>query len=731
MRYALSLGWIAIGLLLVAAPTSLPAQTDAQQLADSVTIQRDEWGVPHIYGPTDASTSFGLAYAQAEDFFWQIEDTYLQALGRYAEVVGPSGLASDVQMRLFEVPSRSKADYDGMEPDLKALAEAYTAGLNFFLKNHPEVKPRLLTHFEPWYVVAFDRFTMLSFMYSKAHAPKPFPAELEDRQTGVIGSNEWAIGPSKTQSKQAMLFVNPHQPWYGYGQFYEAHVASDQGLNFTGSCFFGSPVVTMGHNEHLGWAHTVNEPDIADVWVETFDDPAHPLNYWYGDGYRTAVKWKDTILVRRGKELKPQRYEFVKTHHGPVVSHKDPAHAFTVRVARIFDGTRLRQALRMTKSKNFAEWKAAMSLCNLPMFNTAYADRDGNIFYVYNGAVPVRNPHFDWTKPVDGTDPRTEWKGYHAFDELPQVQNPACGYVQNCNSSPFTTVDDGSPAVGDFPSYMVEDKNNDRRRAKVSRMLLRNAHDVTFEQWQKMAFDTTLYWPTVELPFYRQALESLKKSDPNLAAQAEPYLQHLLDWDCHVTRDSTQATLCSEWYAEMYNGTYPAEDLKPEYIDNVPARFAALVRTAEKFKKLYGDWKVPWGKVTRMQRVPNAPSIEAAAQMFRDQQPSLPLVGAPGPMGIAFTLYYTPAIPLRKERFGLVGSSFMGVYEFGPRVKAMTLLQFGESGDPKSPHYFDQAKLYSETRFKPAWYYKDEVDAHTVSKYHPGEVVKAQQASNK
>jgi penicillin amidase len=585
MTRALRISPLFLALLLTPATTRLLADpaVDARSLATSVTIQRDEWGVPHIYGPTDASTAFGLAYAQAEDYFWQIEDTYLQALGRYAEVVGPSGLGSDVLIRMYELPARSKADFEQFDPDLKAIGAAYTAGLNYFLEKHPQVKPRLIKHFEPWHVVAFDRFTLLSFMYSKSHAQKPVPAEYEERIAKTIGSNEWAIGPSKTKSKKAMLFINPHQPWYGYGQFYEAHVESGEGLHFSGSCFFGSPVLTMGHNEYLGWAHTVNEPDIADVYRETFDDPQHPLNYRYGDGYKTAVEWKDTILVaKRGEKPVEHHYTFRKTHHGPVVNKEDATHALTVKIARIFDAVRIRQALAMSKAKNFAEWKAGISMLNLPMFNTAYADADGTIFYVYNASIPIRDPRYDWVRPVDGSDPRTEWKGIHPFDDLPQMLNPTDGYVQNCNSTPFLTADDGNPAASDFPQYMVEDKYRDRRRSQISRKLLREAHDVTFESWQRLAFDTTLYWPTVELPRYKQALTRLEKTHPELAAEVKPYLEHLCDWDCRVTKDSTQATLCAEWYAELYGDRYPAEDLKPQYVEDVSKRFEALVGAAKK-----------------------------------------------------------------------------------------------------------------------------------------------------
>lgn len=703
------------------AEPAVTAAAEAAAFASQITIHRDEWGVAHIDGPTDASTSFGLAYVQAEDYFWQVEDSFIQAIGRYAELVGEQGLRSDVLVHLFEVPARSQNDYEELDPDLKAICDAYAAGLNFYLEKHPNVQPRLIERFEPWHVLAFERFIFLSFMYSKAHAPRPKPDKLADEVAAVTGSNQWAVGPSKTKNGTAMLFINPHQPWYGYGQFYEAHVRSGEGLNFAGSCFFGSPILTMGHNEHLGWAHTVNQPDVADTYRVTFDDPDNRLAYRYGDGHRTATEWDETIGVRSENGVQQVHFTFRKTHHGPVVAMQDDQHGLSVRIARLLGTSRLRQGLGMAKARNLQEWRAALSLGLLPMFNTMYADRGGNIYYVYNGAVPVRDTAFDWTRPVDGSDPRTEWKGFHPLDELPQILNPSTGYLQNCNTSPFTTSDDDNPFVGDFPHYMVEDKFDHKRRAMISRKLLREAENVTFEDWQRLVFDTTIYWPLHELPRYARALDRLKDSHPELASAAEPYLRHLLDWDCRVSLDSTQATLCAQWYEELYGSDYPAKKLKPEYVREPSKRFDALVKAAETLKALHGDWKVAWGSVYRTQRVPKVPNYYVAAEMFREDRPSFPLVGAPGPLGIAFTLYYTPSTPQRKQRFGVVGASFVGVYEFGDRIKAATLLQYGTSGDPKSPHFADQAKLMSERQFKPAWFYWDDVETHTVRRYHPGE----------
>lgn len=694
--------------------------SDAER-AQRATIHRDKWGVAHVDGPTDADVVFALAYAQAEDYFWQIEDTYAQALGRYAELVGESGLSSDFTNHAFEIATRSRQDFPQLDPQLRAIATAYAAGINYFLAKHPQLKPRLLTHWEPWHVMAYERHVMLERLYGKAHAPRPKPEPLAAELEAATGSNAWAIGPSKTRDGTTMLFVNPHQPWFGSGQFWEVHVRSGEGWNFSGSTFFGGPFPTMGHNEHLGWAHTVNEPDTTDVYRLTFDNSSRPLDYRYGDGYRTATEWEDTVLVRTGSGVESRKFRFRKSHYGPIVAQEDPQHALAVRIAKLFDGSRMRQALRMTKAQNLDQWLSAMRAIDLQMFNTIYADDAGSIGYIYNGAVPERDTSFDWTKPVDGSDPKTEWQGIHDLDELPQVFNPADGYVQNCNSTPFTTNDDASPFLQDFPAYLAEDRFDDKRRAKVSRLLLRQASQVTFEAWQKLCFDTTLFWPLAELPQLARSLPELERKDAELAKKVLPYFEHLRTWNGQGGADSTQATLCCQWYEELYGRGYPVETLRERYRDDPLKKFAALVTAAEKLQADFGDWRVPWGKIYRMQRQPNV--ANALQAPFTDAEPSVPCLGVPGPLGVAFTVYFTPTTKERKLRYATTGGSFIGAYEFGKQVKAVTLLQFGTSGDPKSPHYFDQAQLYSQQKFKPAWFAWDEVLANTERSYRPGEEV--------
>ena len=693
-------------------------------MAQSVTIRRDAYGVPHIEGPTDASVVFGFAYAQAEDYFWQIEDTYLLCLGRYAEAHGPSGLNSDLLSRAFEIVPRSRADFPGLEPSLRSLCQAYTDGLNFFLETHPHFAPRLIKRFEPWYVLAFGRHLTLELTFRYTRLTDSYMPRVNPSIDAAVGSNAWALAPSRTRSGHAMLFANPHQPWFGFGQFYEVHLQSGEGWNFSGATFFGSPMPSLGHNEDAGWTFTVNEPDIADVWRETFDDPQQPLNYRYGDGYRTAVEWQETIPVKSAHGMQDRVCTFRKTHHGPVVAKPDDQHRLTVRIAKLYESLLLRQTALLVRARTLADFQRAMATQNFPIMNAIYADRQGNIHYLYNGSIPRRDPQFDWSQPVDGSDPRTEWQGYHEYHELPQVTNPPAGFVQNCNSTPFTTSDDGNPREDDFPAYMIEDRKDDKRRAKISRQLLREMHDQTFEGLQAAAFDTTLYWAKTELPEYERAWRELEKTDPDLARQVAPYLTHLLNWDFRCELDSTQATLCVVWYEELYGAGYPGESLLPRFENDVSLRFQALILAAARLSAMYGDWKVPWGEIHRIQRHANVADLINVP--FDDDQVSLPCAGCHGPLGVIFTQYYTPTVNIPflkspKKKYGVIGYTFLGVYEFGERVRGATLLQFGASGDPSSEHYFDQARLLSERRLKPELFYPQDVLANTVRTYHPGD----------
>jgi acyl-homoserine-lactone acylase len=723
----------------LAMQSSFTARTEAQtkdleKIAKSVTIYRDTWGVPHIYGPTDYSVMFGFVYTQAEDNFWQIEDSYIQALGRASEVYGQKSLAADITNRALEIGSTSQADYAKLSGSMKEICQATADGLNYFLEKNPQVKPRLITRFEPWHLLAFGRFAQYQlFIYKRnglkdAETLAAIPEVKANGTTGylhiptndrveagmgddVIGSNMWALSPSKSASGHAMLFINPHQPFFGPGQWIEGHLHSDSGWNLSGATFPGSPFPSLGHNEYLGWSHTVNEPDITDLWEEKFDDPKNPLNYKYGNGYRTATAWTDTIKIKTDKGVETKSFTFRKTHHGPIVAIRD-GKPLAIRMAKFEDYSVLEQRYQMGKARNFKEFKAAMSRLAMPMFNTMYADRDGNIWYLYNGAVPKRDTKYDWTKPVDGSDPGTEWKGYHSIKELPQVFNPAAGWTQNCNATPFLATAEGSkdnPALQGFPGYMISEKDNGRSR--ISRRVLSERAKFTFDDLAKAAFDTRCIEAETLIPKVAAEWEKLKASDPAKAEKTAEAIQLLKAWNGVSSFDSEAMPLFALW-----SYTRSLQQAQSMVKDNPYPELAILEYSMGEIAKAWGTWKVKWGEFARIERVHTSGELEP----FSDEKYSLPVAGGPGTAGIVFNFYPTPAKG-QKRRYGVAGHSYVSVVEFGQQPRALSLLQFGQTADPNSKHYFDQAELYSKMQFKPGWFTLEEIKANLESSYHPGE----------
>lgn len=669
--------------------------------AKQVTIHRDQYGVPHVYGPTDASCVFGYIYAQAEDNFWQIEDNYIRGLGRASELYGEKTLAEDLLVQALEIPRLSQAEYQRLSPRSKEMLDALAAGLNYFLATNPKAKPRLIQKFEPWHTLAFSRYALYVNFLSKQTGVGP----TEIINVATQGSNMWAAAPSKSASKKALLFINPHQPFFGPGQWYEGHVKSGEGWNLSGANFFGSGFPTIGHNEHLGWSHTVNRPDVYDVYEETFDHPSDPLQYRYGKEYRKAVEWRVTLKVNGADKS----YTLRKTHHGPIVGEKN-GKKLALKFARLEEGGQMEEWYEMGKARNLGEFKKAMERTAIPLFNTMYADRDGNIFYVYNGSVPRRAQKFDWSKPVDGADPETEWAGYHPLNELPQVENPKSGFVQNCNSSPFTTTVFDNPDPAKFPKYMAPE--NDNARARISRRILWNRPQFSFDDWAKAAFDTTIIQAETDIPRIATAWEELRKKDAARAARLIEPLTELREWDHVSTTASVPMTLYTLWYLRTHRTPLsPVANPREDAAE-------ALEAVVKELEKNHGTWRVAWGEINRLQRAQSG-----GEEPFRDDRSSVAVAGAPGDLGVVFNFYARPEKD-QKRRYGVAGHSFVSVVEFGEKVQARSILVFGQNSDPASKNYFDQSELYAKQQFKPAWFWDAEVKKNAVSSYSPSQRAK-------
>lgn len=507
----------------------------------------------------------------------------------------------------------------------------------------------------------------------------------------------WAAGPSKSASGHALLFINPHVGFFGGGQRYEAHLQSEEGIDVYGFAILGTPYIRTGFNQWLGWSHTNNYADTVDGYLESFDDPKRPLAYRYGAGYRTAIEWTDEVRVKTAAGIESRAYRFRKTHHGPIIGLQN-GKAVAARASRMEEGGELVQRFAMNRARSFAAFKLALSQRALTGSNTLYADAAGNIFYVHGNAVPKRDPKFDWSKAVAGDDPATEWKGYHAFAELPQRLNPPAGFLQNCNSTPFQMTAFGNPRKEDFPAYLAPEEQTPR--AKSSLRILTGQEKFTYEEWTKAATDTTVNEAPPIVQRMLAAWFALRETEGPRAEQLAPAIRELANWNFVATIESIPTTLF----------VLTHEKLKSK--DDDPLK--KLEETMRDLEKEFGTWRVAWGEINRLQRVHTS-----GDEPFSDARPSFPVAGGPGPAGVVFT-YSARAEKGQKRRYGTAGNSFVAVVEFGKKLRAQSILVLGQSPDPKSPHHLDQAELYAAGKFKPVRMTLAEINAHLERSYHPG-----------
>ncbi|MBM3852442.1 MAG: acylase, partial [Verrucomicrobia bacterium] len=431
---------------------SLAAQSDDatrwQQQARHVTIIRDDWGIAHVYGRTDADAVFGFLYAQAEDDFPRIELNYINALGRLAEVEGEAEITRDLRMKLFIDPVDLQAKYAASPPWLRQLMDAFADGLNFYLHTHRAVRPRLLTRFEPWMALAFTEGSIGGDIESislkelgQFYANRPASGDGSRRAPVVTpvleprGSNGFAIAPKNTAAGHALLLINPHTSFYFRP---EVHIVSGEGLNAYGAVTWGQFFVYQGFNDRAGWMHTSGGGDAIDEFAETIIERNGNLFYRHGRAERPLVRRDIAIPYRQGDSLRTRTFTTYATHHGPIVRS---AGGKWISVQLMQEPIKaLTQSYLRTKARSHAEFRRTMELRTNSSNNTVYADADGNIAYYHGNFIPRRDSRFDWTKSVDGSDPATDWRGLHSLEETITLFNPPSGWIQNTNNWPFSAA---------------------------------------------------------------------------------------------------------------------------------------------------------------------------------------------------------------------------------------------------------------------------------------------------
>ena len=698
------------------------ARLDAR--AANVTIIRDDFGVPHIYAKTDADAVFGMLYAQSEDDFNRVEQNYIWATGRLAEVEGEEALYSDLRARLYMTVAEAQAAYDESPQWLKDLCDAFADGINYYLHTHPDVQPRLLAKFEPWMPMFFSEGSIggdiesvdvegIKMLYGGESPVETLRSSVvEDGQLREPrGSNGFAISGDHTASGSAMLLINPHTSFFFRG---EIHVVSEEGLNAYGAVTWGQFFIYQGFNEDTGWMHTSTRLDFMDDFVEDVYEEDGNLFYRYGDESRPVEVSEVTLKYKDGAGMSERTFPMYHTHHGPITHLEDGKWTAT---ALNWDPIRaLQQSFIRTKLENHAQFWDMMDMRTNSSNNTVYADSSGNIAYYHGNFVPRRDPTFDYSQPVDGSNPATDWQGLHDVEEIVTIVNPDNGWIQNTNSTPFTAAAEFSPKPDDYPFYMAPDAENFRGLHAVR--VLTGVSDLTLDGLLDIAYDT--YLPGFEnlIPGLIEAYEESGEANKDLA---DP-INVLRDWDFRVSADSVAMTL-----AHFYGSQYNEDGERPEgatFLERVnyfgegsphSERLKIFADTIEMLEEDFGQWDTPWGDVNRYQRINGD-----IKQPFNDGEPSLPIGMASGNWG-ALASYGASRYFDTKKLYGTSGNSFVAVVEFGDRVKAKSMLAGGQSGDPSSPHFDDQAQRYADRLFKDVAYYREDVEARATRTYHPGD----------
>jgi acyl-homoserine lactone acylase PvdQ len=709
-----------------------PAEVNRwQKQAQQVTIIRDNWGIPHVYGKTDADAVFGLLYAQCEDDFKRVELNYIEKLGRMAEVKGEAELYNDLLIRMIIDSADAVKDYNNSPVWLKKLCNAFADGINYYLYKNPDTKPALLTRFKPWYPLLWTDGSIgaistadisvneLKNFYSGE--PSVSMIKKEETEEVLTGSNGFAFSPKITESGNSILYINPHVTFYFRP---EVHMVSEEGLNAYGAVTWGQFFIYQGFNEHCGWMHTSSAVDAADTYIEKISKKDIGWQYEYDGKQKPVLQKRISIAAKKGNGFETTNFNALFTHHGPIMAKRDGKWLSVRADNRIMNG--LIQCWQRTKAKGLEDFKKTLDLKGNISNNTVYADAQGNIAYWHGNRIPARDTKYDWSKAVDGSIAATEWKGYHNINETVLSINPANGWLQNCNSTPFTVAGNNSPKKDNYPAYMAPDGENFRGINAVKVLSEVTKYDI--DKVIKAGYDTRLSAFEVLVPALVKSFEKNVIYPDSLYALLIGPVTVLKHWDYRCSEKSIATTLAIEWGQRLLPLIQASADQDEfEFTDQVTKAkyFAAkakpedllltLLATINDLQKRFGRWQVGWGQLNRFQRISS--DID---NKFDDSKPSIPVPFASSAWGM-LPSYTSRPYPGTQKRYGVNGNSFVCAVEFGKRIKAKSLLAGGNSGDENSPHFFDQGEMYSKGIFKDVLFYKEDVLKKAERKYHPGE----------
>ncbi len=720
MRYRhLILVLAAAGAALAFRPAKNPDAGRWEREAQEVTITRDDWGIAHVHAKTDAGAVFGMEYAQAEDDFNRVETNYINGMGRLAEAEGEPAIWRDLRMKMFVDPAELKKEYGASPAWLRNLMDAFADGLNYYLYKHPEVTPRVIAHFEPWMALGFTEGSIgtdieqiklgpIQEFYGKVRQAAA-PAAAYPPEPG--GSNGIAVGPSSTTAHHALLLINPHTSFFFRS---ELQMSSDEGLNAYGAVTWGQFFVYQGFNDRIGWMHTTSWADQMDYYLETVSKRDGRYFYKYGSEERPVIASRITIPYKTASGMEQRTFTVYRTQHGPVVGESNGE---WMTVSLMQEPVKaLTESYTRTKARDYKSFLATVEMQTNSSNNTVYADADGDIAYFQATFIPRRDPHFDWTKPVDGSNPATEWHGLLSMKEIPHIFNPASGWIYNSNDAPWTAAGPSSPKREDYPPYV--EKGGENPRSLHAIRLLSNKKDFTLDSLVTAAFDSYLPWFAKPIPALVRAWDGLPGSNP-LKAQTAEQIAVLRKWDFRWAADSVPTSLAIFWGEEVrqHAGHHGPGVMESDLVAALPPEqlVQALAAASARLQSDFGSWRTPWGEINRFQRLTGD-----IVQHFSDAAPSIPVPFTSSNWG-SLAAFGARPYPGTKKWYGTSGNSFVAVVEFGDKVRARAVTTGGESGHPQSPHFDDEAQRYASGNLREVYFYPEQLREHTERRYHPGE----------
>jgi acyl-homoserine-lactone acylase len=674
-----------------------------------VTIRRDTFGVPHILGSTEEAVYFGQGYASAEDHVLLMGRLYLQARGEEAAYFGEKFANDDFAVRQFHIHEGAETGYTQLAPWMQSLLEAYAVGYNRYLRQHraqlPDwVKPvtgiDLLAHGRRVLLLGFD-LDLPRLEQRIAKKAAQLPSIIPD--VSLHGSNMWAIGKGRSASGKGILLGNPHLTWAGAETFYECHLTVPGKVNVSGTCLIGGPGVTIGFNENLGWSHTVNLHNSATIY-ELTRDPSNPSRYRYDD-QSLPLRTEDLRIKVKTDSGQVTRTRIVfGSHYGPVVKfERDKAYA--IKSPNLKEYRFVEQWNLMGKARNLDEFRHVLDMQALPMFNICYADREGNVFYLFNGRFPERPAGYDWAGAVPGNTSATEWNHVLPECRLPFLLNPRGGYVQNCNSAPWYTNLEQLLDRHGYPADLTPNING--LRQQLSLEMLEAQPRMTLDNVLVSKFNTKL----LLADRVKGDLVRLARGQTVEGTNLDEAADVLQGWDNRVARESNGAVLFVRFwehyhksarrpFAVPWNERRPAAT--PSGLGEEATARKALAAASREVKEKYGSLAVPWGTVHRLRR----------------GKLDVPIGGAIGELGAFRVIAYD-----RPGSDGLAiargGDSFVMAVEFTSPPTAYSILAYSESDDPQSPHFTDQSELFASEKWKRAWFTEAEIAQHLERSYHP------------